>query len=211
MTHSDVVLTHGASQVRAMVNRLSAAEVARRARTGEAMVRHIATGRRTPGEKLKERFVPLGIELGAWTMPMATGTPARLSQKAERAVSSVERETRSAELAGDAEKGSAIRQLVDTVADIDRQLEEVREGSSDAEDGGVILVPPLSHIASLTRVKVAALAQIARLRGEGEITPAMIRRSRAWQDCLAVIEGVLAKHPEAARDFAAAMAKLGGE
>lgn len=63
--------------------------------------------------------------------------------------------------------------------------------------------------ASLLRARVDALHRLALLQNEGDVTASAIRRSRAWQeDILPVIHRILAKHPEAARDWAAAFGPL---
>jgi hypothetical protein len=163
------------------------------------MIRHLSTGRRTPGTALKERLAKVGVEPGTWTMPVAPDAEPKLTPAADAAAREVERKQEATSLAGDVERSSAIALLVASIAEIEQLIGAARLGSPAA---------PLTHVASLMRVKVNALDRLARLRGEGDLTVAMIRRSEAWHEILAAIEGVLAKHPEAARDFAEEMERL---
>lgn len=187
---ANVALTEGAVQVLALSGRLTASELARRVQASEAMIRHISTGRRKPGTALRSRFAELGIDEASWAT-----LPAEPVVVAARRVPSVATGAPIVSEGG----GSTIARLEETISELEEQIAEAR--------GEAV---PVSHIASLMRVKVSALDRLARLRCEGEITSATIRRSKAWQEMLTVIEGVLAKHPEAARDFATAFARIGG-
>lgn len=206
---SDVILTRAAVELRALVDRVSVSEVARRAETSRSMVHGMVAGRKTPGRELKARLVALGIAADGWTMPVVPDAPARPTLATEAMARRVTREKRTASLGGDIERDSAIARLVESISELEELIDEARYGGPMGEDGRRSLPAPATHIASLMRVKVTALDRLAHLRGEGEITTATIRRSKAWHEMLSIIEAVLAKHPEAARDFTEAFAKLG--
>lgn len=198
-TPSDIVLTRAAVELRALVDRLTVAEIARRVGTSGSMISHLAAGRKTPSRKVKDRLVALGIPADGWTVPVVADAPARVTPATNATARRVEREKRAASLAGDVERGSAIALLVESITEIEDLIEEATNGQPRA---------PVTHIASLMRVKVTALERLAHLRGEDEISTATIRRSRAWQELLAVIERAIVDHPEAARALKEAFAKL---
>jgi hypothetical protein len=62
--------------------------------------------------------------------------------------------------------------------------------------------------ASLITSAARAIKLIASLSGEGQITEVQIIRSAPWQRLMAALDGVLVKHPKAARDWANALAKI---
>lgn len=179
-----IVLTHGATQVAALVKKIGAAELGRRVETSEGMIRHVATGRKNPGLDLKARFEKLGIERGAWTTPAAPGVTEKASPAVEKVAGRVERERRAS--------GSAIERLERSVLEY-----------GDIIDAAIRDDAPLNQVVGAMAKRDAVLVDLAKLYGEGELTPAAIHRSRAWNDAiLPRLLAVLKKHPEAARDFA---------
>lgn len=89
---------------------------------------------------------------------------------------------------------TAVEDLRRTIARIDAQL--VRLEGEDAN---------ASHLAQLYNAKTSAVAKLARLTGEGEVTGAMIVRSRVWRDLLDRLAPILEKHKAAAAEIAAAL------
>lgn len=95
-------------------------------------------------------------------------------------------------------QGSAVEELRRTVAQLTRKLEAL-EGDPD--------VSP-AHYAQVANAKTSAVAKLARLTGEDELTPQMIVRSKAWRDILATLEPIFARHPHALAEIAAALRSL---
>ncbi len=94
----------------------------------------------------------------------------------------------------DATPATAVEDLRRTIARIDAQLVRLEGGDANA-----------SHLAQLYNAKTGAVAKLARLTGEGEITGAMIVRSRVWRDLLDRLGPILEKHKAAAAEIAAAL------
>ena len=89
-------------------------------------------------------------------------------------------------------KRSTLAEVESTVASIDAALESA---------------PPYAK-AALFRARLDALDKIARLRGEHELTPAMVLRSKAWREVMSAIAPILEKHPDVAAEIADALEAL---
>jgi len=178
--------TEGGRLVAEAVRRLGAAEVARRARTSEAMARHMATGLKTPGVDLKHRLADaFGVPVEAWSMP-AKDEPSSPPRKPR--APGVRR----------ASRGAALPELWATVEQIDVAL--------DALD----VDAPATHRAALLRTRSDTLDKIAKLQGEGELTEAQVLRSRPWRTLMARIAPILERHPEVAAEMASALEEVEG-
>lgn len=187
MTPQQNVMTHGATLIAGIAKRLGAAELARRIATSEGMIRHLATGRRTPGDALKEKLVAFGIDQSAWTVPAAPGVEAKMTPATTIAANRVERESERKK------SNTAIARLEARVAQYD-----------DVIDAALASDPPASliHVTSAMAKRDGVLVDLAKLYGEGELTAAAIHRSRVWnEEILPKLLTILKKHPEAARDF----------
>lgn len=198
MSGSGIVLTRGAVELRALANQISGAEVARRTNTSPAMISQIASGKKMPGDALKAALALLGVAVDGWTMPVVPDAGPRTTPATDMAARRVKREQRAESLRGDVERDSAIARLVESIAELEELIEIARGGMA-----------PITHVAALMRVKVTALDRLANLRGEGELTIAAIRRSKAWQELLDEMGAVLVDHPEAARALEKAFEKFG--
>lgn len=186
-----------------LAERHSAAEVARRVGSSDTLIRHVAKGRKTPSPAIQQRLLDVwSIPLESWrteaspvvssgTLPAASSSthPAPPSERGPGA-SSAPRGRRT----------SAIDDLADTIERLERTL---RTAEADAK-----LSP--SQLASLYRAKVDACDRLAKLRGEGELTGAMLMRSRVWKDLMSALLPVLEKHPAAAEDIATVLEGLEG-
>jgi hypothetical protein len=181
-------LTEGGRLVGTHVARLGAAEVARRVKTSEAMARHLATGRKTPGSDLKQRLADtFGISLESWAQAAAPEPPP-----------APKRPTADKPASAATKKGSALELLWGTVTMVDEALD------------GLDVEAPATHRASLLQRRIDALDKIAKLQGEGELTPAMVLRSRAWRELMARIEPILTEYPDVATKIAEAIEAVEG-
>lgn len=186
-------MNEGGRLVAELVGRVGAAEFGRRVRTSEAMVRHLATGRKAPGADLRERIrQAYGVPLEAWSM--APKEPKEPKGSASRTT-----ETRTGAVA-DSRGSSGLQQLRDTIGALDRQLALVEADP---------LVPARDRTAVL-RAKADAADRLARLQGEGELTMAAIVRSRVWRELLALLGPVLDRHPDAAAEIADVLERIEG-
>ena len=89
-------------------------------------------------------------------------------------------------------KRTTLAEVEATVAGIDSALESA---------------PPYAK-AALYRARLDALDKIAKLRGEHELTPSMVLRSKAWREVMSAIAPVLENHPEVAAEIAEAIEAL---
>lgn len=198
----EIWLSHAAVQVAALARKIGKSELGRRVGISEGMVRHLATGRKNPGPELKEKFEALGIERAAWTVPMAPGITEKTTPAVERVAAKVARERQADE--------SAIQRLERSVIEYGEKI-EVYEATIDVlikDDAAHHAISAMAKRDGAMAKRDAVLVDLAKLYGEGELTAAAIHRSRVWNDeILPKILAILKKHPEAARDFAEAMAR----
>jgi hypothetical protein len=154
------------------------------------MVRHLVKGRRTPSKTLRETFATLGIPDEAWGDPAEEPMPKKPSPPRAPPPSVRPRTTR-----------RAVDDLRATVVALDEHL-------------GALRNDPLTSPGAVTqalRAKADACDKLAKLQGEGELTMAMIVRSRVWRELIEAFRPVMAKHPTAAAEFAEVLERLEGE
>lgn len=84
--------------------------------------------------------------------------------------------------------GAAVAELRTSIASLN---ERIRTAEADPESSD-------AHLAALYNAKTSAVAKLAKLTGEDEVTMQMIVRSSAWRQCMTDLENALVKHPEAA-------------
>ncbi len=193
-------MTEGGRLVADLVARVGAAEFGRRVRTSEGMARHLATGRKTPGDALKERIADrFGVAPSAWDEP-AKADPAPRKKREPLASKPLPAAKPKVDAPAPKLFASAVEELRSTIARVDEALELV--------ESDVLAAP--SQRAQLLRVKVDACDKLAKLQGEGELTMAMLVRSRLWREILGRLEPVFEKHPDAAADVAEVLEELEG-
>jgi hypothetical protein len=150
------------------------------------MVRHLVKGRRTPSKALREAFATLGIPDEAW------GDPAEEPKPKKRSPSPPVRPRTNTR--------RAVDDLRATVVALEEHL-------------GALRNDPLTSPGAVTqalRAKADACDKLAKLQGEGELTMAMIVRSRVWRELVEAFRPVMAKHPAAAAEFAEVLERLEG-
>ena len=178
--------TEGRRRLADVVKQHGAREAARLAGVSESMVKHIAAGRRSPGESVQNRLrTAFQIPAASWCLP-----PVKASTSANVAPAKTARKRAHQSMRG-------IRELRDAIAAFDVQLEAAKKTS----------ISPTAW-ASLLRGKADAAAKLAKLQGEGELTMATLVRSRIWSEVLATMRPVLARHPECAAELAEAFEAL---
>lgn len=181
--------TEGGRRVAEIVAKVGAAEFGRRVRTTEGMARHLATGRKTPGGALKERIRDVwGVAVETWDQQAEAAPPKKPASGGAPRPS-----TTSSRLSG-------VEELRATIALYDDRIAEAQADEFTTASSWVALL----------RGKADACDKLAKLQGEGELTTAMVVRSRAWRELLARLEPILARHPDVARQMAEALEAVDG-
>ena len=148
-------------------------------------ISNIIAGRVRPSPELVERFAALGLPAEAWGAPMIREAPTSTAPATPRAPRP--------KLSLDA---SSVARLEESLRDIEQRLDEE---------------PGASLLTDLLKLRASTLVQIARLRGEGEITAAMVYKSAVWREIIHALEETLVPFPEAARAVREAFQALEGK
>jgi hypothetical protein len=163
-----------------------AAELAQRCRVSESTIRHALTGFRPLSSRTRAAIeLVMGVDL-------ETGIPTRHGQrKPPRAPAPAPSRPRASG------KVSGVEELRATLALYDQRISDARvDGASP------------SVWAHLLQGRATTCDKLARLQGEGELTMAMIVRSKVWLDIRAALRPVFEKYPEAATEIAEALEAL---
>lgn len=84
------------------------------------------------------------------------------------------------------------------------------QSTVDAIDATLAGDVPATAKAALFRARIDAIHRMSVLRGEHELTPQQLLRSKPWRDVMARIEPILERHPEVAAEIADALEALEG-
>lgn len=195
-------LTEGRRRVAELVKRVGAAEFGRRVRSSEAMIRHIATGRKTPGAALKTRIAEVfGVAVESWSRPARPKTKKKPIPPAPSTEPSPTRTAR--------QRVSGIDQLCGVLDRYDDLIREADRPNGGTDDDEHVVGTSIGAWVQLLRGKAEVAHMLAKLLGEGELTVATIVRSRAWAEILKALEPVLADAPDVAAKMADVLAGLG--
>lgn len=208
MSASARPLTEGGRIVAELVGRVGATEFGRRVKTTEGTARHLAAGRRLPAPDLRKRIhAAWGVALESWARPAEptkpTSAPAATDGRMSLS-STVDEATANAVVSG-------LSQLRATLGLFDASIREAQAQDAKArETENGAYATSGSYWVSLLRGRAAAAEKLARLQGEGELTMAMIVRSRAWREVLSLLRPILERHPEVATEIADVLEALDG-
>jgi hypothetical protein len=193
-------LTNGAVLVAVLAKRLGASAMARKLGLTEAAVRSHATGQAVPRPGARERYlaaydVPLDAwgDAGAATLPQdapASAPPPPMLPSGSSGPPG----------AAMASSDDAREAVVDLLRVARAQLEAAQLDKD----------VPYRERAQLITSATGLCRLLARLSGSLDVTEVAIVRSTHWRRLMDLLDGVLAKHPEAAKAWAAKLGEVDG-
>jgi transcriptional regulator with XRE-family HTH domain len=191
--------SRGSQAVAGLAAKMGFPEVGRRVGKSEAMVRHVATGLKTPGEVLRAALLEVyGIPLEWWSEPPEeTKSKKPKAAKVKPAAAPVSLVTAAPRRPATV---SGVGKILEALDELDRMADELRDDA---------YAKPADRIA-VVRTKADIGKALAQLQNEGEVSERAITDSRVWRELMTRSEEVLARYPEAAQALAEILGGFGG-